>query len=186
MMSTSDKILKAAKKLFSENGYSETSTRKIAKEAQVNEVTIFRIFGTKSKLLQSLIANFAYEGNIIEKIDKEITGNIREDLYIFAHVYYQFLENNINLYKIQIKEIGEKGETFSNSVAYVQYMKDYLEKEKTKNNFKGDPQMVASTLVTLIFGIFSFDVYNSTVYTQNVKPKTIMDQFVDHIYSLYC
>lgn len=186
MLNTKEKILKAAKLLFSEKGYNETSTKQIAKEAKVNEVTIFRLFDTKSRLLQAIITNFAYEGNIIVKIKEEITGDILEDLYIFADVYYKFLENNIDLYKIQIKEIAEEGETFTNSINYVEFMKDYLEKEKEKGTFTGDPHMIASSLVTLIFGLFSFDVYNPDIYNEDVHHESIMKTFVEHIIQVYC
>lgn len=186
MLETKEKILKAAKLLFSENGYNETSTKKIARKAGVNEVTIFRLFETKSKLLQEIVTNFAFEGNIIEKLQEELTGNLIEDLYVFARVYYKFLENNIDLYKIQIKEIAEEGETFTNSINYVQFMKEYLQTKKDEGAFKGNPQMVASSLVTLIFGLFSFDVYNPDIYNEEVHHDSIMETFVGHIIKLYC
>ncbi|MFW5894566.1 MAG: TetR/AcrR family transcriptional regulator [Bacillota bacterium] len=186
MLQTKEKILKAAKYLFSEKGYNETSTKKIAREAGVNEVTIFRLFETKSKLLQEIVTNFAYEGNIIDKLQEEITGDLIKDLYVFARVYYKFLENNIDLYKIQIKEIAEEGETFTNSINYVAFMKAYLQTKKNEGEFKGDPQMVASSMVTLIFGLFSFDVYNPDIYNEEVNHQTIMETFVEHIIKLYC
>lgn len=186
MLETKEKILKAAKMLFSEKGYNETSTKEIAREANVNEVTIFRLFDTKSSLLQEIIANFAFEGNIINKIKDEIKGDIYKDLYIFAHVYYKFLENNIQLYKIQIKEIAEEGETFTNSIRYVAFMREYLQKKKDEGEFRGHPHMVASSMVTLIFGLFSFDVYNPDIYNEEVHHDSIMKTFVDHVIKLYC
>ena len=186
MLETKEKILKAAKRLFSEKGYNETSTKLIAREAKVNEVTIFRLFETKSKLLQEIITNFAFEGNIIDKIKQEITGELVKDLYIFADVYYKFLENNIDVYKIQIKEIAEEGETFTNSINYVAFMRDYLQKKKDEDTFTGSPQMIASTMVTLIFGVFSFDVYNPDIYTEEVHHDSVIKEFVDHVVALYC
>ena len=52
MRATEKKILLAATKLFSEFGYSGVSTRKIAEVAGVNELTIFRVYKSKSNLLQ--------------------------------------------------------------------------------------------------------------------------------------
>ncbi len=185
MKKTEEKILRAATKLFSEDGYNGVSTKRIAKEAGVNEITIFRKFNTKSDLLQAVIRDFAYEGNIIEKIKQDLTGNIKEDLYIFADVYYMFLKNNIKMYKIQIKEMSEDGEKFTNSIDYVNFMKTYLQKEVVKGTFKGDPQMLASGLVAMIIGIFTFKVYNPDIY-QDVSHKAIMKRFVDDIITLYC
>jgi len=185
MRKTEENILKAAIKLFSEDGYNGVSTKRIAKEAGVNEITIFRHFNTKSELLQAVIRDFAFEGNIIEKISQDITGNLREDLYIFTEVYYMFLENNIKMYKIQLKEISEEGEKFTNSVEYVKFMKAYLQREVDKGNFNGDPQMIASGIVSMILGVFTFKVYNPDIF-QEVTHRSIMKRFVDDIIRLYC
>ena len=48
-------ILTAAAHLYGEHGFRGTTTRRIAEEAGVNEVTIFRLFGTKAALLDAAI-----------------------------------------------------------------------------------------------------------------------------------
>lgn len=52
-------ILNAAIKVFSENGYGNSRTSEIAKEASVAEGTIFRYYKTKKDLLMGLIIPFA-------------------------------------------------------------------------------------------------------------------------------
>ncbi len=52
--STHDSILDAALKVFAEKGYRGATTRLIAQEADVNEVTLFRHFGSKEGLLRAL------------------------------------------------------------------------------------------------------------------------------------
>src|ERR1017187_9657919 len=44
-------ILVPAARLYGEHGFRGTTTRRIAEEAGVNEVTLFRLFGTKTALL---------------------------------------------------------------------------------------------------------------------------------------
>jgi AcrR family transcriptional regulator len=51
---TAESILSAAAELFGERGYKGTTTRAIAERAGVNEVTIFRQFGSKQGLLKGL------------------------------------------------------------------------------------------------------------------------------------
>ncbi|MFI5310757.1 MAG: TolC family protein [Gemmatimonadales bacterium] len=46
-----DHILAAAAHLYGEHGFRGTTTRRIAEEAGVNEVTLFRLYGTKTALL---------------------------------------------------------------------------------------------------------------------------------------
>src|ERR1700679_741224 len=48
---TRDHILDAAARLYGEHGFRGTTTRRIAQEAGVNEVTLFRLFGSKTALL---------------------------------------------------------------------------------------------------------------------------------------
>ena len=72
MKETEKRILQAATKLFSEYGYANTSTKKIADTAGVNELTIFRQFKSKSNLLQAVIHHHAFEGYIVDKISHEM------------------------------------------------------------------------------------------------------------------
>lgn len=50
------RILDAATRVFEEHGSRGATTRLIAREAGVNEVTLFRRFGTKQRLLQEALA----------------------------------------------------------------------------------------------------------------------------------
>lgn len=50
-MSTDERILDAALRVFMEEGLRGATTRRIAQEAGVNEVTLFRRFGSKEALL---------------------------------------------------------------------------------------------------------------------------------------
>lgn len=60
------KILKAAKKLFSQNGFDGTSTREIVKEAGVNISLISYYFGSKENVFFSLFDNFNVEANTFD------------------------------------------------------------------------------------------------------------------------
>jgi AcrR family transcriptional regulator len=56
---TAERVLDAASSLFAERGYAATTTRAIAERAGVNEVTVFRRFGTKAGLLTGIGARLA-------------------------------------------------------------------------------------------------------------------------------
>lgn len=47
MKKTRANIMAATKQLIIKKGYSDMTTKDIAREAQVNEATVFRQFGTK-------------------------------------------------------------------------------------------------------------------------------------------
>lgn len=49
------RILAAALRIYGEHGFSGSTTRRIASEARVNEVTIFRQFGSKAALMAEAV-----------------------------------------------------------------------------------------------------------------------------------
>lgn len=50
-----NRILAAAARVYAQHGFRGATTRLIATEAGVNEVTLFRIFGSKAELLQAML-----------------------------------------------------------------------------------------------------------------------------------
>jgi AcrR family transcriptional regulator len=55
-MDIRDRILEAAKRVYAQHGFRGATTRLIAIEADVNEVTLFRTFGSKAALFEALMA----------------------------------------------------------------------------------------------------------------------------------
>ncbi|MEO5590687.1 MAG: helix-turn-helix domain-containing protein, partial [Gemmatimonadaceae bacterium] len=56
-MDTRTNILAAAAQVFAQHGFRGSTTRRIADAAAVNEVTIFRYFGSKDALLHEAISH---------------------------------------------------------------------------------------------------------------------------------
>lgn len=54
-MASRQKLLAAAARIYGESGFRGATTRRIADEAGVNEVTLFRLFGSKSALIAEAI-----------------------------------------------------------------------------------------------------------------------------------
>ncbi len=55
-MNVRDQLLEAAVRVYAEAGYRGATTRRIALEAGVNEITLFRHFGSKDVLMREAIA----------------------------------------------------------------------------------------------------------------------------------
>jgi AcrR family transcriptional regulator len=56
-MDVKHRLLEAAARLYAEAGYRGATTRRIAMEAGVNELTLFRHFGSKAELLHTAIGS---------------------------------------------------------------------------------------------------------------------------------
>jgi AcrR family transcriptional regulator len=55
MQDIRERILDAATRVYTEAGFRGTTTRRVAQEADVNEVTLFRHFGTKEALIKAAL-----------------------------------------------------------------------------------------------------------------------------------
>src|SRR5512146_715544 len=56
-MISRERILEAARRVYAKHGFRGATTRLIAIEAGVNEVTLFRTFGSKAALFEALMAH---------------------------------------------------------------------------------------------------------------------------------
>ena len=68
---TATSILHAARDLFAEKGFGNISTRLIARRAGVNEVTLFRHFGTKTALYEAVFDYFGSTSGVYASFEKE-------------------------------------------------------------------------------------------------------------------
>ncbi len=60
ILNTRERLLGATMKLVSEKGYLGATTREIAREAGVSELTLFRNFGSKEKLFEGMLGQYTF------------------------------------------------------------------------------------------------------------------------------
>src|SRR6476620_7172877 len=71
-MEIRDRILDAARRVYSQHGFRGATTRLIAIEAGVNEVTLFRTFGSKAALFEALMQGHVAQSPIPELPDNPV------------------------------------------------------------------------------------------------------------------
>src|ERR1700722_17084903 len=85
-------LLDAAARVFARDGLDGATTRAISREAGVNEVTLFRNFGTKEHLIEAVVGNaFGRKGAPAAPAAKGGHG-LRADMVAFARRYEELLE----------------------------------------------------------------------------------------------
>jgi len=85
--SASERLLAAALEMFSRRGMGAT-TREIAEAAGVNEVTLFRLFESKDRLLAAVVAEVVRaESEALDRVDF-VDFDMRRDITRVAEVYY--------------------------------------------------------------------------------------------------
>lgn len=103
MMDTKDKILNAGIREFAKTGYLGTSTKTIAKSAGVAEMTLFRKFGSKKELFESMIRQvLGRELHDQGRIDFDLS--YREFTKNILHQRLVVVSKNITLVRMIIQE----------------------------------------------------------------------------------
>jgi AcrR family transcriptional regulator len=111
-METREKILQAAYRCFSHRGFMGATTREIARQAGVSEVTLFRHFKSKRELFEEVLNRFSVLPDI-EKIAPE-RGSAREvALEILKSLkekrcFIKILLSEVSLYPKEVRKIYER------------------------------------------------------------------------------
>jgi AcrR family transcriptional regulator len=107
-MDIRDRILDAAKRVYEQHGFRGATTRLIAIEAGVNEVTIFRTFGSKAALFEALMQNHVSQSPIPALPDNP--QNPERDLTDWVATVLGHMRDNRALIRTSFGEIEERPE----------------------------------------------------------------------------
>ncbi len=170
------KILQVAEKMFADKGFDGTSIRDIAKEASVNVAMISYYFGSKEKMLESLIITRMADLKIqlqnlldeklepVEKIEKLI------------EIYVKRICKNREIHKIMYFEMNSQQRTASLSTfteikkINLEIVRKMIEEGQEKGVFTKD---VNTFLIpTMIVGTFFHFNLNSHFYMEMLGLKT--------------
>lgn len=156
---TRQRLMEAARAEFSDQGIEAATTRRIAARAGCNEVTLFRHFESKQKLLAAVVQETSGEFLAVCACGGNFSGDTREDLERFARVYNQALERCEGMARAMIGEgrrrptlakelIGDVLEPFHHSIA------NYLEQRKKDGLVRSDfnPMAFAEVFTSSLMG----------------------------------
>ena len=180
--STEGKLFAAALALFAERGYKATTTKAIAEKAGVNEVTLFRKFGSKEKLFMELVKAEAEDKMKFVAHELEPTGDLVEDLTQMGIRMNQNMYKNSALLKILMMEVGSQPEIFEiiGRVPFfaIDRISSFLEESKKKGLVRED---VDTDLAALVF--FSF-IFRSLVAKAFIGEDVFIEMSEDTIRGL--
>ncbi|HSW64586.1 MAG TPA: TetR/AcrR family transcriptional regulator [Dissulfurispiraceae bacterium] len=154
------RILEAALRLFSRNGYLGATTREMAREAGVSEMTLFRHFPSKEALFEAVLSTHTFLPALKGIIPAIQTMPIEEALVIIARKYLETLDIRRDFIKIMLSEcrfFPEKvhgvyraflAEIFSTLAAY------FSERQKAGIMRPFDPLLGARAFLAMFFTYF--------------------------------
>jgi AcrR family transcriptional regulator len=104
-LNTKEELLKATLKLISEKGYLGATTREIAQEAGVTELTLFRHFGSKERLFEEILKGYTFLP-MLKELLPELEGLSFEDaLTLIATRFLLSLKERKSMVKIMYSEV---------------------------------------------------------------------------------
>ena len=184
MQDTEDKILDATIKLLDKDGWKGATTKKIASEAGVNEITLFRKFHNKEQLLKAAkkrSANrFLEELDLLFKIDD--SGNIKSYLITIWQNASKMIDKRINLIRISMEEV--RGIPFEEKVLpkiskmIIEHLVNYFQKKIDQGLIRDiDPEVAALNIFSIVF---QMDIVWK-IYEQKppVTNESIMENFFE-------
>ena len=157
MDQTSQKIIDAAMMLVRDQGYVATTTKAIAKEAGVNECTLFRKFKNKKDIVLQGVSQAGWRANVTPEIFENFQWDLQKDIEMFMRAYLDrmtpdFVNLSIGLRAPQLYEetsalIMKVPQAFLSSLT--QYLNKMYELGKIP---KADFDALALTVFSSTFG----------------------------------
>lgn len=181
---TTDKILAAGLKTFSKKGYTASTTKEIAREAGLAEVTLFRHFPSKEKLFEEVINTNSFlpalKGILSEVINLPyeealilIAGRFLENLYARKDLI-RIMHSEIQKYPEKINKIYQTfiDEIFKTLASYFSRM----QKKKLLTSF--DSEYGARAFLGMFFSYFNMQEILLRKNYRYVDSDRIIKEFV--------
>ena len=102
------RILAAAARVYAEFGFRGATTRRIATAAGVNEVTLFRTFGSKEALIEEALRHHAHTGSAAATALPEVPADPERELVAWATAQLADLRAHRSLIRKTMGELEER------------------------------------------------------------------------------
>jgi AcrR family transcriptional regulator len=176
MQDSKQKIIDAAFRLFSKHGMDGTTTKEIAETAGVNEVTIFRNFGTKEALFKASVVQMLPVGDIRKGVHFDSEGSLDDLMVKNAKTVLRIISSNRYPLQLMVGELWRHPELSEQVLKDVmEPMIDFLAENFGQLIEKGrmrqaDPKVAARTWIGLVQSYFIFN------YLLRASPPTAQQE----------
>lgn len=184
-----EKLLRAAAVVFTRDGLQAATTRGIAQEAGVNEVTLFRLFETKERLLAEVLKNECLTQQNMMAARTSWTSDLRKDLRAHAKALNTALEKGEAMIRTLIGEARRQPahakEIIQNSIRPAREgFIDYLKQARDEGRIRADLNLSAAVDMftgMLLAGMLRRTSHGITEYPASTYLDTSVEIFVSGI-----
>ena len=183
---TRQQIITAAMQLFGQVGYSQVTTRAIAKAAGVNEVTLFRHFGTKKQLLLACIEAFN-AASFAAIFEENLPGNYPEDILSMAQMQIRDTTAHLNVLRLLLcdaRNLPELREAMlaggrTNLARLSRYFQEQIDHGVIR------PGYSAELLATAFDSLFSSNVLFENLFQNSLSPRLPGAEVIQSLVDLF-
>jgi AcrR family transcriptional regulator len=183
---TRQRIISAAMQLFGQVGYAQATTRAIADIAGVNEVTLFRHFGSKKNLLMACMQAFT-AASFPATFESELTGNYAQDILRMAHLQIKDTIANMEVIRLLVcdaRNVPELREAMlAGSRANLARLSSYFQRQIDQGVVR--PDLPAEVLASAFDSLFSSNIIFSTMFQDDLSPRLSAEEAAGPLVDLF-
>lgn len=150
---TRERILAAARQVYVQrNGQHGATTREIAQLAGVNEVTLFRHFGSKERLLAEMVERCCPVREVTDELVAE-TGELRADLIRIGLALARGMEAVEDLIGVHMADVTLDGGSpvFEGPKRAHQRVVEFMKGQVEAARITGDPRRLTRAFTGMVF-----------------------------------
>lgn len=155
MESSDARILEAAVRVFAEHGFRGSTTRRIAKAARVNEVTLFRRFPSKDVLIRTALEAHARHtiAMLRDHALPQRPADMRAELAAYLAIIFPAMLATADAHRTAIGEWGRSPELDASLMTATEFVHDemraYLERAQAAGLLRPDVNPLVATQALL-------------------------------------
>ena len=186
--STDEKIIKATFSILQKEGFVKATTKRIAAEAGVNEVTIFRNFQNKNNLIE--VTKEFYLEKFLKKLEEIFDFNDDDDIEGYLQSNFVGLlsipENDFSIVKVAMEEVRdtpERKQLISRiSATVIDKLEEFFKFQIEKGEIRSvDARVLAGMCFSITFqSVILWNVYDLEA---NVETNLYAKNFLDILYN---
>jgi AcrR family transcriptional regulator len=178
---TRERIIQAAAAIFATRGYAGATTQAIADAAGVNEVTLFRHFGSKQNLFMAVLERHSVLPDLEAALADRLTGDLRGDLLLIGRRFLEALAQRREAILMSLCEADQRPEVREVGGQMLHQMRGalagYLRGQVEAGGLRDrDPEMMAQAFMGMFF---AYTISRVMLGEEGMPPEEVVALFVE-------
>jgi AcrR family transcriptional regulator len=167
-----ERILEAAARVYAQYGFRGATTRLIAQEAGVNEVTLFRLFGSKAQLFDELLHKQLH-GSTVPLLPDEPGEDVESELTEWCAILLGQMRASRSFLRKMVGETEERPEAARSACAGPHRAAESLERyvQRLRERGLADPAADCRTAISMFMSALFGDVMVRDAMSEHFFPE---------------